>query len=164
MAASDKAICRAAPCQLFEDRMSAIELAHLTIEDLLPHREGMLLIGEVLEVSATHAVTLSTVRPTWPLADEYGVESLICVELAAQTAGVCNGWERIQTQGRDSDQMGWLVAVKRADFCISHLPLGSTIKARAENTLIFDKFREVTSQLHHDDQLIASVVLQLYQA
>ena len=73
--------------------MSAIELADLTIEDLLPHREGMLLIGEVLEVSATHAVTLSTVRPTWPLADAHGVESLICVELAAQTAGVCNGWE-----------------------------------------------------------------------
>ena len=35
--------------------MSAIELANLTIEDLLPHREGMLLIGEVLEVMKTLA-------------------------------------------------------------------------------------------------------------
>jgi predicted hotdog family 3-hydroxylacyl-ACP dehydratase len=144
--------------------MNAIEHTLLTIEDLLPHRAGMLLIGSVLEVDAQHAVTLSTVKATWPLADQQGVPPLICVELAAQTAGVCNGWDRIRTQGPDSNQMGWLVAVKRADFFVDHLPLGGTIRASAENTLIFDKFREVTSQLYHQDQLVASVVLQLYQA
>lgn len=144
--------------------MSVIERANLTIEDLLPHRGSMLLIEEVLEVDAVRARTLSTVRLNWPLTDERGAESLICVELAAQTAGVCNGWDRIQTQGLDSDQMGWLVAVKRADFFIDHLPLGGKVEARAENTLVFDKLREVASQLYQDGQLIASVVLQLYQA
>lgn len=144
--------------------MSAIERADLTLEDLLPHRSTMLLIDEVLEVDAVHAVTLSTVRPDWPLTDAQGAESLICVELAAQTAGVCNGWDRIQNRGVDSDQMGWLVAVKRADFFIDRLPLGGRIEARAENTLVFDKFREVTSKLHQNGRLAASVVLQLYQA
>ncbi|MCL2457968.1 MAG: hypothetical protein FWF31_03805 [Desulfobulbus sp.] len=143
--------------------MSAIELANLTTEDLLPHRGAMLLIHEVLEVDAVHALTLSTVRADWPLADAHGVDSLILVELAAQTAGVCNGWERIQTQGLDSDQMGWLVAVKRADFLIDRLPLDSKVEIRAENTLVFDKFREVTSEAHQDGRLVASVVLQLYQ-
>jgi predicted hotdog family 3-hydroxylacyl-ACP dehydratase len=144
--------------------MSAIERADLMLEDLLPHRGAMLLVGQVLEVDAIHAVTLSTVLASWPLTDARGAESLICVELAAQTAGVCNGWDRIQTQGRDSDQMGWLVAVKRADFFIDRLPLGSRVEARSENTLVFDKFREITSELHQDGQLVASVVLQLYQA
>jgi predicted hotdog family 3-hydroxylacyl-ACP dehydratase len=144
--------------------MRAIEHSDLTLEDLLPHRAPMLLIGEVLEVDATHAVTVSTVEPTWPMADRNGVSPLILVEVAAQTAGVCNGWDRIQNLGLESDQMGWLVAVKRADFFSEHLPLGSAIRARAENTLIFDKFREVTSQLHQDDRLLAEVVLQLYQA
>ncbi|MDR2548913.1 MAG: hypothetical protein LBD10_01715 [Desulfobulbus sp.] len=144
--------------------MSAIELANLTIEDLLPHRDAMLLIDEVLEVDAVHARTLSTVRPDWPLTDARGAESLICVELAAQTAGVCNGWDRIRCRGLDSDQMGWLVAVKRVDFFVDRLPLGVRIEARAENTLVFDKFREVTSELHRDGRLVASVVLQLYQA
>ena len=144
--------------------MNAIERANLTIEDLLPHRGTMLLIGEVLEVDAVQAVTLSTVRPDWPLTDTRGAESLICVELAAQTAGVCNGWDRIQSRGLDSDQMGWLVAVKRADFLVDRLPLGSRIETSAENTLVFDKFREVVSHLHQDGRLVASVVLQLYQA
>lgn len=144
--------------------MSRIEPANPTIEELLPHRGTMLLIDEVLEVDAVHAVTLSTVRPDWPLTDARGAESLICVELAAQTAGVCNGWERIRTRGLDSDRMGWLVAVKRADFFVDRLPLGGRIEARAENTLAFDKFREVASRLHQDGRLAASVVLQLYQA
>jgi len=149
--------------QPVENRMNTIEFSSFTLEDLLPHRGIMLLIGEVLEVDAKHAVTLSTVQQAWPMADQQGVAPLICVELAAQTAGVCNGWDRIQTLGRDSDQSGWLVGVKRADFFIDHLPLGSTVRADAENTLIFDKFREVTSRLYHNDQLIAEVVLQLYQ-
>jgi len=144
--------------------MSAIALANLTIEDLLPHRGAMLLIDEVLEVDAVHARTLSMVRSSWPLTDARGADSLICIELAAQTAGVCNGWERIQALGLDSNQMGWLVAVKRAEFFLDRLPLGSRVEARAENALVFDKFREVVSELLQDGQLAASVVLQLYQA
>ena len=123
----------------------------------------MLLIGEIVNVDSMHAVTQSKVARTWPMAGEDGVSSLICVELAAQTAGVCNGWERIQKQGRDSEKMGWLVAVKRADFYVDHLAFGLQVTARAENTLAFEKFREVTSQLHHKDHLLAEVVLQLYQ-
>lgn len=144
--------------------MSGLALSDLTIEDLLPHRGAMLLIDEVLEVDAMHAVTRSMVKETWPMADRQGVAPLILVELAAQAAGVCNGWDRIQTLGLDSDQMGWLVAIKRADFFIDHLPLASTITARAENTFVFENFREITSQLYHHEQMVAEVVLQLYQA
>ncbi len=144
--------------------MNSNELSGLSLEDLLPHRASMLLIGEILEVDSGHAVTLSRVAGTWPLTGRHGVSPLIMVELAAQTAGVCNGWDRIRTQGLDSDQMGWLVAVKRADFFIAHLPIGTPVTVRAENTLSFEKFREVTSRVYHEDRLLAEVVLQLYQA
>lgn len=144
--------------------MNSNQLSNLSLEDLLPHRPPMLLIDQILEVDSGHAVTLSRVAGTWPLSDRHGVAPLIMVELAAQTAGVCNGWDRIRTQGLDSDQMGWLVAVKRADFFIAHLPIGTMVTVRAENTLAFDKFREVTSRVYHEDHLLAEVVLQLYQA
>lgn len=134
-----------------------------TLEELLPHRNGMLLLGVVVEVDSTQAITVSRVRPEWPMADAYGVAPLICVELAAQTAGVCNGWDRIQHRGLDSDQMGWLVAVKRADFFLEHLPFGLELLATAKNTLVFEQFREVESEIHASDQLVAKVVLQLYQ-
>jgi predicted hotdog family 3-hydroxylacyl-ACP dehydratase len=135
-----------------------------TLEDLLPHRDAMLLVGEILTVEETKATTLCRVATTWPMAEEDSISSLILVEVAAQTAGVCNGWARMQKLGKDSDKMGWLVAVKRADFHVDHLPFGLEVRTEAENTMAFDNFREVTSHIYHEDSLLAEVVLQLYQA
>ena len=139
-------------------------LAGLTLEDLLPHRPPMLLVEEVLAVDSTHALTGSTVLASWPLREGAGVHPLILVEIAAQTAGVCNGWDRIKTQGLDSDQMGWLVAIKKADFFIDLLPLDGRIIARAENTYNFENLREIACEMRMNDALIGRATLQLFQA
>lgn len=144
--------------------MNAITLSDLTLEDLLPHRGNMMFVGEVLEVDNNHAVTLCLVSKTWPMANEKGVHSLILVELAAQTAGVCNGWDRIQSKGVESDQMGWLVGIKKADFLIDLLPFGHTVIGRAENTYKFENLREVSCELKMDDAVVATITLQLFQA
>jgi predicted hotdog family 3-hydroxylacyl-ACP dehydratase len=98
------------------------------------------------------------------MADASGVPPLILIELAAQTAGVCNGWDRIQTKGIDSERMGWLVGIKKADFSIDHLPFGCDIISRARNTFRFDKLREVACEQHINDRLISRITLQLFQA
>ncbi len=77
----------------------------------------MMLLEKVLEVDSEHALTLCRVKKSWPLAGADGVHPLILVELAAQTAGVCNGWDRVQTKGLDSDKMGWLVGIKKTETC-----------------------------------------------
>jgi len=86
--------------------MNSITLSDVTLEDLLPHRDNMMLVQEVLEVDSQCARTRFVVKKSWPMADDKGVHPLILIELAAQTAGVCNGWDRIQTKGVESDQMG----------------------------------------------------------
>jgi predicted hotdog family 3-hydroxylacyl-ACP dehydratase len=144
--------------------MTTPSFSDLTLEDLLPQRGDMLLIQEILEVDKTEARTLCRPKPSWPMADAGGVPPLILVELAAQTAGVCNGWDRIQTKGIDSEQMGWLVGIKKADFSIDHLPFGCDIISRARNTFRFDKLREVACKQHIGDRLISRITLQLYQA
>jgi len=138
-------------------------LGALTLTDLLPHREGMLLVDEVIEVDSRHAVIQARVGPAWPLQRPGGVAPLILVEIAAQAAGVCNGWDRIRTQGIDSDQMGWLVAVKKAEFFTDLLPHGAIISARAENTYNFENLREIACQLEIDGQPAGRTVLQLFQ-
>ena len=144
--------------------MSTTTLSDLTLEDLLPHRGNMLLVKEILEVDSKTARALFLVDSSWPMADENGVHPLILVELAAQTAGVCNGWDRIQTKGRDSNQMGWLVGIKKADFTVDSLPFGSIITARSENTYSFENLREVSCELAMDNQIIGRATLQLFQA
>ncbi len=123
----------------------------------------MVLIDQVLAVDRVAAVTRCVVKPSWPLAGDDGVGSLILVELAAQTAGVCNGWERVKTKGRDSDKTGYLVGIKRADFAVGRLSLGQSVVVRAETTYSFSSLREVECIAHCQDRSIAEITLQLFQ-
>lgn len=144
--------------------MNVLQAAQLELEDLLPHRGKMLLIQEVLSVDSEQASTANKVRKSWPLASDDGVDSLVLIELAAQTAGVCNGWDRIHSVGMDSDKMGWLVGIKNADITIDLLPYGVTLTASAKNTLVFENFRESSCEIFLEDQQVASITLQLFQA
>ena len=144
--------------------MTSTSLSNLTLEDLLPHRGDMLLVQEVIEVNHNAARARFEVSKSWPMADDKGVHPLILVELAAQTAGVCNGWDRIQKKGIDSEQMGWLVGVKKTEFFVDSLPFGKTIIGRAENTYDFENLRVVFCELTMDDTVIGTTTLQLFQA
>lgn len=144
--------------------MSTLLLSDLTIEDLLPHRGDMLLVDEILEVDNNHAVTLCRTAASWPMAEDDGVPALILVELAAQTAGVCNGWDRIQKRGLDSEKTGWLVGIKKAEFFIDTLSFGDNVISSARNTHDFASLREVYCQQHRNNTLIATITLQLFQA
>ncbi|WP_458776689.1 hypothetical protein [Desulforhopalus sp. 52FAK] len=144
--------------------MNSMTISDLTLEDVLPHRGHMMLLEKVLEVDTKHALTLCRVKESWPMADERGVDPLILIELAAQTAGVCNGLDRIQSKGPDSEKMGWLVGVKKTEFFIQSLPFGSEIIASAENTYSFENLREVSCELHIANKLICRSTLQLFQA
>jgi predicted hotdog family 3-hydroxylacyl-ACP dehydratase len=144
--------------------MDNIALSEITLEDLLPHRSNMLFISEVLEVDRKHSLTICRVEKFWPMMEENGVLSLILVELAAQTAGVCNGWDRVQTKGLASERMGWLVGIKNAEFYTDYLPLGARILCRAENAYSFANLREVYCEQHLDKTLIGKMTLQLFQA
>ena len=143
--------------------MIPAELLGITLEDLIPHRGRMVLIDDILEISSSHALTASVMNAAYPLVEADGVQPLIMIELAAQTAGVCNGWDRVKTKGIDSKQMGWLVGVKRAHFYIEHIPLGSRVVTRSENSHNYGNLREVASVLHLGDKRIGEVTLQLFQ-
>jgi len=135
----------------------------LTLDDILPHRGDIMLIENVLEADETHAVTESVMSASFPLADERGVQPLIMVELAAQTAGVCNGLDRIRVQGIDSNKMGWLVGVKRAQFYIDCIPLGSTVVTHSKNSHNYENLREISCVLYMGDTLVGELTLQLFQ-
>ncbi len=141
-----------------------LTLSEISLLDLLPHRGDMMFVKEVLEVDRQHALTICCADESWPMADENGIFALILLELAAQTAGVCNGWDRVQTKGLDSEKMGWLVGIKKADFFIDYLPIGGKILCLAENVHSFGNLREVSCRQHMENKLIGSMTLQLFQA
>jgi predicted hotdog family 3-hydroxylacyl-ACP dehydratase len=131
--------------------------------DLLPHRDAMLLIDTLLSVDENHAVAESVVKRNWPMALAEGVSSLLAIELAAQTIGVCNVWGLMQRHGENTNKNGWLVAIKKAVFHSDLLPFDARLTIRAENGFSFDMFREATGWVYREGALIAEIVVQIYQ-
>ncbi len=135
----------------------------LNIEDLLPHRDRMLLIDEILEIDDKAAVTRATVTDQWPLCDGQAVDSLILIELVAQTAGINNSWVRVKKRGQDSEKKGWLVGIKRSRFFVESLAVNDLIITRAENQFEYEGYRHVSGIARIGDVIVGEVSLQLFQ-
>ena len=137
--------------------------ADIRIEDLLPQRDRMLLIDEIIEVDDEKAVTGATVTEQWPFFGADGVNPLILIELVAQTAGVTNGWGRIKQRGLDSEKKGWLVGIKQSRFFVEAISLNQRIITRAENQFAYESYRHVAGIAKIGSKIVAEVTLQLVQ-
>lgn len=135
----------------------------LKIEDLLSHRHRMLLIDEILEIDDKAAVTRATVTDQWPFFDGQAVDSLILIELVAQTAGINNSWVRVKKRGQDSEKKGWLVGIKQSRFFIDSLSLNDLIITRAENQFEYESYRHISGIARINDVIVGEVSLQLFQ-
>ena len=133
------------------------------IEDLLPHRDRMLLIDEILEVGHNMAVTSTTVTERWPFFNGNGVDPLVLIEVVAQTAGINNGWVRIKKHGKDSEKKGWLVGIKQARFFVDTLALNDRIHTRAENQFEYEAYRQILGTARIGSEIVGEVALQVIQ-
>ena len=139
-------------------------LANYSIEDLLPHRNSMLLIEDILEGDPKKAVSSAVVIKEWPLYDGQHVSPLILIELAAQTAGICAGLARIKERGPNSDKKSWLVGIKSAGFFVESLALQDKITTRAENRYEYEGYRQITATARIGSDVVAKIQLQTIQA
>lgn len=135
----------------------------IKIEDLLPHRDRMLLIDEILAVDHSMAVTCATVTDCWPFFNGNSVDSLVLIEVVAQTAGINNGWVRIQKHGKDSEKKGWLVGIKQSRFFVDTLALNTRIITRAENQFEFEGYRQIFGTARIGSEIVGEVALQVIQ-
>ena len=132
------------------------------IEDLIPHRERMKLIDTITFVDQEHAVTRATVKESWPLYSGDAVSAIVLIELAAQTAGVCIGWnEKMKSEGPKGEAKGWLVGIKNARFYVNTIPLDSCIITRSENRLVVENYKEIVSTASVGEKLVGEISLQI---
>ncbi len=134
----------------------------IDIEELIPHRDRMKLIDRIIEVDDETALTESVVTREWPLYDGNSVNSIILIELAAQTAGINIGWTEKKKDGENADNKGWIVGIKNASFHADKIPLNSRIITRSRNRFIFDNFREILGTAKIDEKLVGEIILQVF--
>ena len=132
------------------------------IEDLIPHRERLKLIDTINFVDQEHAVTRATVKENWPLYSGDAVSAIVLIELAAQTAGVCIGWnQKMKSDGPMGEAKGWLVGIKNARFYVNTIPLDSCIITRSENRLVVENYKEIAASASIGEKLVGEISLQI---
>ncbi len=136
----------------------------IRVEYLLPHRDSMKLIDEILEVDEEKAVARSVVTDRWPFVDVKSVNPMVLIELVAQTAGISNSWEGIKKHGENFQRKGWLVGIKHARFFGGTLFINTQIITRAENLFKFENYREIMGTAKINSDIVAEVILQLVQS
>ena len=130
----------------------------IDITSLIPHRDRILMVSNLLEITTDAAVAAATVKPTWPLCDGASVNPIVLIEFIAQTAAVIDGIKR-KKQGKTGGR-GWLVGVKNARFHTEKIAVGTKITASVRNSYSFDNYSVVQGTVRAGEEKLAEIVLQ----
>ncbi len=136
----------------------------LDIDDLIPHQGKMRLVDKIVSVDHKGAATVAVAGRKWPLFNGKTIDPLVMIELVAQTAGIKNGVDRQKTQGKDSDKKGWLVGIKQATFFIGDIHPGDRLETWAENSFVFENYRQISGVVTVKGKEAARITLQVVQA
>lgn len=140
----------------------------INVEDLIPHRDRMKLIDEVVEITADEAVTSTTVRSRWPLvkltkengADGLCVDPMVFIELVAQTAAV---QVSARTGQNAAERRGWMVGVKKADFFTGAVPVGSVLSIRVRRLQSIDNYDVLEGEVSSGGVLLCRIEIQVFR-
>jgi len=134
----------------------------MNIEKFIPHRNQMKLVDEIIEVDVETAVTGAVVTEQWPLFRDGYTDPAVLIELVAQTAGICRGWQEISRNPEKAVPRGWIVGIKKAKFFVSRIPLNTRIITRSENRVTFDNYLEIYGTSEIASELAGELILQVY--
>ncbi|MBI4618940.1 MAG: hypothetical protein HY739_02050 [Desulfobacterales bacterium] len=134
----------------------------LDIEKLIPHRDRMKLINEVLDIGADTAVTSSLVSNRWPLCQGSSVDPLVLIEIVAQTAAVHISWKRGADRGAGGG--GWLVGIKNADFFLDRIPLHKVLITTVKNLYSTGNYNVLEGIVMTETELLCRVQIQVFRS
>ncbi|MFO7560781.1 MAG: hypothetical protein R6X10_18290 [Desulfobacterales bacterium] len=138
-------------------------MKEISIESLIPHRNGMKLVEKILDVDHDRAISEATVHDGWPLCKDRVVSPIILIELVAQTAGICIGWRERVKHDSEFGGKGWIVGVKHAVFHLDEIPVNTKIITRSEVDFVRDNYAVFLGTASVDSASAGEIVLQVFR-
>lgn len=130
----------------------------INIEELIPHREPIRIISEVIEIADNFAIAGAVVKSSWPLFDGTGVDSLVLIEAIAQTAALIEGYKK-QKQGKPGVK-GWLVGIKSAEFKHAKIPVNTRLAVSVKNAYSLDNYGIIEGVVKIGNDVSVTAVIQ----
>lgn len=130
----------------------------IDIEALIPHREPIKVITEVIEIEDNGGSAAAVVNERWPLYDSGSVSSLVLIEAIAQTSALVEGHKRMR-EGMTGVR-GWLVGIKSAEFMRDRIAVNTRITVRVDSLYSFDQYGVIEGVVKSGEEVLATAVLQ----
>jgi predicted hotdog family 3-hydroxylacyl-ACP dehydratase len=131
----------------------------IAVEDLIPHRDRMKLIDDIVDITAEQAITQAVVSERWPLVQDGAVDPLVLVELVAQTAAVQVSW---QIDGAESGATGGLLAgIKNADFLTDRIPLKTILTTTVSPLYSAEGYTVLEGTVRAEERILGRVEIQV---
>ncbi len=130
----------------------------IDIESLIPHREPIKIMTEIIELSDNFGMAAAVVNERWPLCDGRVVQSLVFIEAIAQTAAVVEGNKRRQ-EGKGG-MKGWLVGIKSAEFRENTVPVGTRIVVQVKSLYAMENYGVIEGTVTSGDRILFKAVIQ----
>ncbi len=130
----------------------------IDIESLIPHREPIKIMTEIIALSDNFGSAAAVVNERWPLCDGRVVQSLVFIEAIAQTAAVVEGNKQRQ-EGKGGTK-GWLVGIKSAEFKENTVPVGTRIVVEVKSLYAMDNYGVIEGIVKTGDRILFKAVIQ----
>jgi predicted hotdog family 3-hydroxylacyl-ACP dehydratase len=131
----------------------------IEIEDLIPHRDRMKLIDDIVDITTEKAITTTTVSERLPLFQDGSVDPLIIIEMVAQTAGIHISWKRgVSKEGSGG---GLLVGIKTADFFVDRIPVYTVLTTTVGHLYSAENYTVLEGTVRAETELIGRVEIQV---
>ena len=139
-----------------------MDVAGLTIEDVVPHRAPMLLLDRLLSADEDSVVVEGGVRHGQPFATDAGVPAFVGVEVMAQAIAAWAGC-RAHRLGQPV-KLGFLLGTRRYACARTHFAFGARLRVEARREVMGDNgLGMFACRLWHDGEPVADALLSVFE-
>ena len=133
----------------------------MDIEKLIPHRDRMKLINEVLDIDNDKVITSARVSDTWPLYKGGFVDPIVLIEIVAQTAAAHIRWKKGVDKGGGG---GWLVGIKSADFFLDQIPLHTVLITTVKPLSSAENYNVLEGTVMAGKDILGRIHIQVFRS
>jgi len=133
----------------------------MDIEKLIPHRDRMKLINEVLDIDDDKVITSACVSDTWPLFAEGFIDPIVLIEIVAQTAAAHIRWKKGIDKGGGS---GWLVGIKSAEFFLDRIPLHTMLITTVKPLSGSENYNVLEGTVSAENDILSRIQIQVFRS
>lgn len=131
------------------------------IQELLPHREPMILLDEVRDATEASITCSVELRPGSSFVENGSVQAFVTVEYMAQCVATYAGLKAYRRG--DRVQTGYLIGVSTVDLAVDQIDVGELLIVRANHIWGDDSLGKFECTVDSNGLRVAAGVLTVFQ-